>query len=250
MKYSIYLVLISLILIVGCAETPEQPALEEQEPAPTLQPEEQSPEDTTTSRDGSMSEETGDGSPETTQATDDVGEDIGITSDINELLEKGKTKLKSYSYSYKPIGSNIDDQVYVKGSKIKVAFGNTQHIDEEDKHYNTIYFDMEERTAEAYCNDCKSYTITDFDKVTDLDYDEAYVETSLDWLAKVTEAKKTGEVEIEGRDCMILDTNIGQLTVESYYGFLYAMENDDGRWEAYEASFNSVDDAEVNPPVR
>lgn len=227
MKYTAYAVLLVLILLIGCAQTGQQaqPPAPIQQPA---QPQAETPAETV--------------SQEETPITEEI---TTMPNDIREILEKGKTGLSSYSYNYKSPESDVKSQIYVKGNKIKIILPE-KNTKEQGKVYNTIYLDTEKKTAQAYCigySSCEGKV----GKVKDLNYEEAYIETPLGWLAKVTEAKQIDERTVEGRKSIYLETNIGKITVESYYGFLYNIEQGKNKWEFTDAAFNSVADSDVNP---
>ena len=108
-----------------------------------------------------------------------------IPQEIQQILGYSKTRLKSYSYKYKsPEGPQYN--IYVKGNKIRIdPLSST----------NTIYLDAEKKTAEEYCI---SHSICgrQVGKVADLNYGDAYIETPVDWVAKITEAKKVGNLAL------------------------------------------------------
>jgi len=221
LKYKLYLVLLVIILLVGCATT-EQPKTQEPIPAETA------PTET---------------APPAEESQEEVKTEI--PADIKEVLEKAKTKLTSYSYNYKNPSTDVSDGISVKGSKIKITLAEKK-TEEEDKFYNTIYLDTEEKTAEAHCvgySDCEGKV----EKVKDLNYDDVSIETPVDWVAKVTEAEKIDERTVESRKSLYLDTNIGKITIASYNGFIYKIEKGSQIWEFSDASFGSVKDSDVTP---
>lgn len=225
MKLYLYAILGVLILLVSCT-TQEQTEIKE----PILQEEtkEETPIET---------------APEEPAVEEEI---IKIPNDIKEILEKGKTKLNSYLYNYKSPGIDESYKIYVKGNKIKIVPPAITNV-EEEKFYNTIYIDAEKKTAEAYCigySNCGKNT----GKIKDLNYKDAYIETPLGWLEKVTEAKKIDERTVENRKAIYLDTNIGKVTVGSFDGFLYRIESGKQKWEFSDAAFNSVKDSDVTPP--
>lgn len=229
-KCYLYTLLLVLVLLVGCAPTEEQTQPEETLPQIT-EPEDETPVETT--------------QPEETSATEEIGEIIKIPNDIREILEKGKTRLNSYSYNYKSPESDLTYGIYVKGNTIKII-PPEMNVEEQGNFYNTIYLDTEKKTAEAYCvgySSCEGKV----GKVKDLNYEDAYIETPIDWTAKVKEAEEIDERQVEGRDAVYLETNIGKLMVESYYGFLYMVEDGESKWEFSDAAFNSVEDSDVTP---
>jgi len=231
MKYYLYTALVVLLLLIGCAQKEQ---IQPEQPLPqTTEPKEETPVETTTQ-------------PEETPAIEKTGEMIKIPNDIKEILEKGKTKLNSYSYNYKSPESDESYKIYIKGNKIKIISPEIVNV-EEGKFYNTIYLDTEKKTAEAYCVGYSTCGVN-LGKIKDLNYEDTYIEAPLDWLAKVTEAEKIDERQVESRDAIYLETNIGKITVESYYGFLYMIEDDSSKWEFSDAAFNSVKDSDVTLP--
>ncbi len=226
-KIYLYSTLLILVLLIGCASTSEQTP---EETVPQITSPEETPVETTSEPEVSAEEE--------------LSQIIKIPNDIKEILEKGKTKLKSYSYNYISPEINEPYKIYVKGNKIKIKQPDIINV-EGRKFYNTIYLDTEKKTAEAYCTDYDCGT--NIGKIKDLDYDDVYIETPLGWLEKVTEANLIDERQVESRDSIYLETNIGKIIVESYYGFLYKIEDDQKKWEFIDAAFNSVKDSDVNP---
>jgi len=223
-KTYLYLALVILVLLVGCTE-PEgqsggQRALPESEE--TTPPPQQ----------------------EAAKIEEPTEELIKIPNDIKEILEKG-TKLSSYSYNYKGSDSDLEYEIYVKGNKIKIVPPEIINADG-GKFYNTIYLDTEEKTAEAYCTSYSNCGVN-LGKIKDLNYETEYIETPLDWIKKVTEAQPIDDRQVEGRKAVYIQTNIGKLTIESFYGFLYKIEDNKNKWEFTDAAFNSVSDADVMP---
>lgn len=225
MKHYLYALLVVLVLLIGCAKEEQlQQSVEPKEEIP-VQTEQQ---------------------PEETPVIEEPKEEIKIPNDIKEILEKGKTKLKIYSYNYKSPGIDVSYKIYVKGNKIKIIPPEIINV-EGGKFYNTLYLDTEKKTAEAYCFGYSACGVN-LGKIKDLTYKDDYIETPLDWLAKVTEAKKIDERTVENRKALYLDTNIGKITVGSFNGFLYRIESGKQKWEFSDAAFDSVTDSDVTPP--
>tara|TARA_Y100000310_G_C20687159_1_gene819812 strand:+ start:1657 stop:2340 length:684 start_codon:yes stop_codon:yes gene_type:complete len=181
------------------------------------------------------------------EVVEDVGEgsvDVSLSAEISEVLAHG-SRLKSYAYNYRGPDSGTVYAISVKGDKIKIELPE-MNVEERGKFYNLIYLDTAEATAEAYCkghSSCEGAV----GKIKDLNYLSVYLDSPFDWLAQITEAEKIGEKQVEGRDTITLETNVGTMTVESYYGFLYRIDNEDKAWIFSDASFNSVKDSEVTP---
>ena len=227
-KTYLYLALVIVLLLVGCTEPEGQSGGQRTLPE----------------SEGESSAEIPPPQQEAAPITEPTEDIVKIPNDIKEILEKG-TKLNSYSYNYKSADSDLEYGIYVKGNKMKIVPPEIINVGE-GKFYNTIYLDTEEKTAEAYCmsySDCG----TNLGKIKDIDYEEVYIETSVDWIKKVTGAQLIDERQVEGRKAVYIDTNIGKLTVESFYGFIYKIEDNKNKWEFTDAVFNSVSDADVTP---
>lgn len=156
---------------------------------------------------------------------------------IQQILGLAKTKIKSYYYKYKsPIGKQYN--IYVKENKIKIG---TLSDD------NKIYLDTEKKTAEEWCishTKCGKET----GKIADLDYYDVYIETPIDWLDTITKAKKIDEGFYYGKQSWVLNTNIGEVTIDSNFGFIYSIKQEDKEYLFTDASFNTVKDSDVNVP--
>jgi hypothetical protein len=219
--------LLTVFLFVSCAsQTPRQTPVAQPLPEPPQTPVETPP-----------------AQPEPVETTPETP---AIPSDIQDLLEKGKTELKSYYYTYQSPTSKDASKIYVKSNKIKIVPPSMVNVNSSVR-YNTIYLDTDAQTAEAYClgySDCGN----NLGKVMDLNYKSTYIKTPLDWLAEVTEAQKLEEHQVEGRNSLDLQTNIGIITVEERYGFLYKIVDGNKVWEFRDAAFNSVQDSDVVPP--
>ncbi len=166
-------------------------------------------------------------------------EPVGLTEEeqIQKILSSAETKINNYYYKYKdPLGKQYT--IYVKENKIKIG---TLSDD-----YKT-YLDTKKKTAEKWCishTKCGKET----GKIADLDYYNEYIETPIDWLAKITEAKKIDEGFYYSKKAWKLDTNIGTVIIDENFGFIYSIEQKDKKYLFTEASFNSVKDSDVNVP--
>ncbi|MFH2027929.1 MAG: hypothetical protein ABIJ08_02210 [Nanoarchaeota archaeon] len=236
MRYIISLII--LILLVGCAQqgtvepTAEAPAAVPQEPVEQVETAPQEP-------------AAAPKQPVVEQPEEMQKEETGtIPADIKSILDKAGSKLTSYSYNYHFPESDLPYKIYIKGNKIKIVLPTIATMPDKSV-YNTIYLDAEENTAEAYCVKhvaCPPGST----KIADLDYNQEYIQTPFDWTQKITQAEEIDERTVESRPCVVLKTNIGEVTLEKYYGFIYLI--DDKRLLQFkDASFNSVDETDVIP---
>lgn len=246
MKYVYIAICVIILLLVGCAsEVPPVGEVEEpteeiepivEEPKPEPEVEEPKEEETY------YEDEEGIGTElETGGAEEIISEieklELSEEEQIKKIFGYTKTKINSYSYKYKgPSGIQYD--IYVKENKIRIG-----SLSDDNK----IYIDTEKKTAEEWCishTKCGRQT----GKIADLDYYDAYIETPIDWLPKITESKKIDEGFHYGKQSWVLDTNIGEVIIDSNFGFVYSIKQEDKTYLFSDAKFNVVTDSDVNVP--
>ena len=246
MKYIYYIVICFVVLLlIGCVpQEPEQPIQEVTEPEELIEeqadvqeeiqegiPEEEQSEEI------KEEEQTEDPTTEEEPQTEQEESELEGEEQIKQIFDYAKTRIRSYSYRYKdPSGLQYD--IYVKENKIK-----TSQVGSD----NQIYLDTEKKIAEEWCishTKCGKET----GKIADLDYYDAYIETPIDWLAKITEAKKIDEGFYYGKNSWKLNTNIGDVIIDSHYGFIISVKQEGKGYLFIDASFNFVLDSDVNVP--
>ena len=117
-------------------------------------------------------------------------------------------------------------------------------IDLDDDAYDVIYLDKESKTAQAYCDSRKCKVKG---KKEDLNYEEFYIFTPLDWINEIESAEKIGEELIEKRNTWKLSTNKGTIWVDSYYGVPMQVEFAENTYKFQKMNFNDVKDEDVIP---
>ncbi len=167
-----------------------------------------------------------------------------IPAEIKELLGKSKTRVSNVYYHYRgpETGSNFHE-FYIKGSKIKIKpYLEIKTLDKPES-YDTIFIDKAARTASSYCEAtyCKYKG-----KKQDLSYGQAYITTIFDWI-EVEQAAKVGEEVIDSRSTWKLDTNLGTLWVDTFYGIPLKAESNGKTYRFEQISANSVQDSDVMP---
>lgn len=170
-----------------------------------------------------------------------------LPAEVKALIEKANTRIKSVSFSYRGPTDTVERNVYVKGTKMKTFYQKDVNINKDQYIYNTIYLDTVKKTADAYCWGCTGYRNAVEGWVKKADYEEEYVKIPMEWYEDITEAEKRDEMDYEGRKTARYDTNIGLVTMEKYYGWIYFIEDGKNKWEFTEVAFNSVKDADINP---
>jgi len=243
----IFVAFFILLLLAGCASVPEEQPQKTQAPPEEAPPEEAPPEEQAPPPIQEQIEEP-EKSPEVTASQEvDIEpeeeivemEPIPLSEEekVEELLNKAKSEIKNYYYRYKnPAGRQY--LMHVKENKIRIGTLSD---------YNKIYIDTKKKTAEEWCIShikCGKET----GKVADLDYFDAYIETPIDWIAKITEAKKIDEGAYYGQNAWKLSTNIGTVVIDSKFGFIYSIVQPEKSYLFTDAVFNNVKDSDVNVP--
>lgn len=175
--------------------------------------------------------------PEEQNETEEEAQpELSEEEQIQQIFKNSK-KLTSYSYRYKdPSGPQYT--IYVKGNKIRIDYISNNY---------QIYLDTEKKTAEKWCishTNCGK----EVGKIADLDYYDAYIETPIDWLAKITTAKKIDEGFYYGKQSWMLDTNIGEVIIDVHFGFISSIKKEDKIYLFTESSLNTVKESDVNIP--
>jgi len=168
-----------------------------------------------------------------------------ISDEVKQLLEKSKTRINNIYYKYKgpETGDNYYD-FYIKGVKIKyLPARKLQALDQQDS-YNSIYIDATAKTAQSYCDDRACIYKG---KKSDLNYNNAYILTILDWSNGVTQADKVGEEVIDDRTTWKVQTNEGTLWLDTFYGIPLKIISDGKTYRFQQLNVNGVQDSDVNP---
>ena len=148
-------------------------------------------------------------------------------------------KVNSYSYLYKDF-NNIQGNVRVKGVKMAIR---------EAAGSNVIYFDTEKKTAEKYCIS-NSRCGRLWGKIGDLDYEQAYLKTPLDYLSEITEAGDVYEDFLyQQKRAVKIKANIGDIIVEKASGLIMEMSSEKGKIYFLDPTYNTVKDEDVVPPA-
>ena len=170
----------------------------------------------------------------------------GISPEVQELLNKYKTKLRSINYKYKgPETADNFHDFYVKGDKIKYLPWLAIKTLDKPESYDSVFVDKTARTIQNYC--LAAYC-TYKGKKSELSYADAYIKTIFDWLEGITEAEKLGEEVIDDRSTWKIQTNNGILWIDTFYGIPLKVESFGKNYRFQQLSVNGVTDADVTPP--
>lgn len=232
-KIILSILVFSLLIISACVQTTVEPITRSQEPVGV----------------DVVSETSKTKTIEVNEEPEEIEEEsIKETSpEVKELLSIADEKVQSLRYQYK--GPQTKDFFYdfvVKGNKVKYTMDPTyKTIDVDEDAYDIVYFDNELKTAQAYCDNKKCYVKG---KKTDLDYDQAYIWTPLEWLNNIEFAEKLGEELLGKRSTWRLSTsNLGTIWVDSFYGVPLQADFGGNLYQFVKTTFNDVKDEEVVP---
>ncbi len=171
-----------------------------------------------------------------------------LPKEVKEILEKSKTRLKNYKYNFVQPGDTTIYQMYVLGDNIMKVYPRQIKL-KDTVYYDTIYIDVAKETAEAYCieeSNCNKDNLGV--KMGDTIFKEEYLKLPTEWADEIEWAEIVDENIVEGRDCLSLNTNIGAVILETYYGWIYEIvDEDENTWKFTGTAFNSVKEDDVTP---
>ena len=173
-----------------------------------------------------------------------AGEPTEQGSPIEELLAKSRN-VESMSYQYKRFDRPLEKPVMVWIKKLIVKQELLVQTDVLNKNImDAVIFDTGAKTAQAYCESQHYCVKTGL--AGEVDYDQYYVKTPLDWIDGVSAAEKISEAQIDGRKVWQLQTKEGvSLWVDTYYGVPLRVDMGEERHEFQNILFNSIEDADV-----
>lgn len=220
-KKAVFALIVLALFIASCSQVQKNVISQEQKPA---EQEQQKPQEIQQQ-------------PEKTSSQN-------IPAEIKELFEKSKTRVSNVYYHYRgpETGSNFHD-FYIKGSKIKIK----PHLEiktlDKPESYDSIFIDKAIRTAASYC---EAVYCAYKGKKEDLNYGQAYILTIFDWI-EVEQATKVGEEVIDSRSTWKIETNLGFIWVDTFYGIPLKAEANGKIYRFEQISVNSVQDSDVVP---
>ncbi|MFH1072994.1 MAG: hypothetical protein V1743_06210 [Nanoarchaeota archaeon] len=187
-------------------------------------------------------------------------EDIpSLPDEVKDAFDKAKETVTSYQYKY--IGPPNDKDVFavlVKGTKMKVTRPQYANYLETDR-YDTVYLDLEKKTAVAYC---LVYTPVCKDKTKAFypGYEKYLFKTPFDWIEEIPGGELKGSEQVNGRNAWRVEyssgENLHKVWIDEHYGIpikiQIGLESKDisslqklVTYEYKELGINSVEDKEV-----
>ena len=167
-----------------------------------------------------------------------------IPEEIQDLLNKqGRVKSLSYEYVVDDPTSSQRQLTSIKGNTLKIQLLeeiNVLHSVELD----AVILDLNGEEGMGYCEDVDYCVATG--EVDEVYFNDYYVDTPLDWNAKIVTAEKLGEENLQNRNVWKVLVNSDDLYwIESYYGIPLKVESQ-GEVHFFESTvFNGVRDADL-----
>jgi len=145
-----------------------------------------------------------------------------ISDAAKEILDKF-TKVTTLEFSYVESPAVVPEHFYfASAEKIKVKL-KTKYSFSSNEYFDTVYLNLMEKTAVAYCENNNRAVCPDSDKEFDVDFNEFVIETPFDWMKKVKSVELTGkEVFLQRKTTKEMSFDIdgqeGTMLVDAFFG--------------------------------
>ncbi len=192
------------------------------------------------------------GAPESPTPTEDGAQQAkpqaqGIAEDVKALFAK-RSKITSMRYLYYgPPNDALGYEVSVVGKKAKVLSPKQIKADS-GRYYDTIYLDLEAKSATGYCESASCPEKGPFSS----DFQTYSFKTPTDFIGMVTSAESKGTELFESRKAVVVafrdsSGKEGVMSLDSTYGVPLKIVYDGKKYEYRSAFFNSLSQADVMP---
>lgn len=143
-------------------------------------------------------------------------------AEINELLEKASSRVKSYSFIYAFQSTKLSGSTfYIKDNKMKIKLKSTDIYNFED-FFDTVYLDLTLKTAKGYCENTGIEACRKGINEYNLSYEEYKIKTPSDWLNELKFNKDKlefkGESILFERNVVFLQNNNTFVWVDEFSG--------------------------------
>ena len=106
----------------------------------------------------------------------------------------------------------------------------------QDESYDTIYLDLESKTAGGHCENRDRSICPEPNKEYGVDFEKYYYKTPFEWPESITSAELTGRSEqVNGRTGIEVSFTIngeqGEMLVDSFYGVPLEIDYQDVKYE-------------------
>ncbi len=150
----------------------------------------------------------------------------GLPSNVVTLLKKGQEKLKNINYEHRRFPDNQElHDISILGDKIVYVLPESQAFFK-DEYFDTVYMDISERSAVAYCEHKGDQKCPNPNKGFDVEFSD-YIEMIVydDWINKILSGTgyiKRDQETLFDRKVDVFDVDISgiphRISVDQFYG--------------------------------
>jgi hypothetical protein len=142
-----------------------------------------------------------------------------------------------------------DSHYYMTRDKLKIALKTRIRFTQAD-WYDTVYLDLVNKTAVAYCEERSIDMCPNKDQPFDVDYKKFAITTPFDWVSWLAKANLTGQSKmIDNRKAIevafIINGQPGTMFVDSFYGVPMIVYFNNKTYTYLSLAENEVDQSEV-----
>ena len=125
-----------------------------------------------------------------------------VDPEIRDLIDEARNIEQLHYYMRESPYFRQQYEVFVKGDKMKVVLPEASKFIR-GEYYNTVYLDLSTKEAVAYCEDKKR--CSDFYEAFDVDYEQYYRLTPVDWAVSLDCAKEISTERMFNRDVVLVE---------------------------------------------
>jgi hypothetical protein len=174
---------------------------------------------------------------------------VEMTDEAKALFDK-LAKVTGLQFYYVESPNVLpDSHYYMTKDKMKIALKTRIKFTQAD-WYDTVYLDLVNKKAVAYCEERNTGMCPDRDKAFDVDYKKFAITTPFDWVARLAKANLTGQSKtIENRKAIevafIINDQSGTMFADSFYGVPMIVYFNNKTYAYLSLAENEVDQTEV-----
>lgn len=146
-----------------------------------------------------------------------------VISEEAQALFDSISKVNSVQYNYVESPETMPEHTYyVSRDKMRIDLEERVKLSKTES-YDNVYLDLVDETAVAYCEYMDRTICPDRDKAYEVEFEDYYIETPFDWVAKITGAELTGRSQtMENRNAIEVEFEVdgesGTMFVDSFFG--------------------------------
>lgn len=145
-----------------------------------------------------------------------------IRLEINELLSKADSKVRSYSFIYTFSSTKLSGSLfYVRGNKVKIKLKDVGIYNFED-YFDTAYLNLTNKSAIGYCENAQLEACRKGANEYTLNFDDYRIKLPTDWLAEMGAARDSlhflGRSILFERNAVLLENGNTLYWVDEFSG--------------------------------